>query len=933
VGYPAGGLAGKPYQQVGAREIILPFRYQHQDGRRRLLHVTEVGYPTIAGTLDTVIAEDHRLALNFRPGEARLFRVVPFLPSTETQAQGYLAFNSQTKLVAAPVYAITQGETIPTATGLVRYHMVYFREDPPPAPGGNGQWNVYYRRSVPLDPQRVSDLTRPDPWEPNEYLLNGSVRVRFAVDDNTVFGADRTRVYDNETTDLQLIPLNTQGADTAAATPRLDAAFPSITVTKDAANALPVVRVTFACVHSNAEVISAMLIAENAFDDRPLMKLPTVSVPQPPIIGDARALACGMARMGNPVQAYGIDDMARWGTPVLSSTYERSYYAWSAEDHPVGVGSKQAGAGWFTAPGHLHAVAWDVPAQGVVSQASVYPTMPPYANIDAGEAVTSLAWQDTWTDMQLPAPRTSIRYTRLLTDPVGTLAHGLPAVSMMPYLAPPPPVPQILGGTLDFGQLNEAALHPSMTRSVPLDPMMLVFRDGLGGVIEHDFQFETVTWQSITPMNTSIVRRRHILHTNTGQPTEALRLWMNQSTTSATHGLMHPGVRTARHHDDAFPFLYASAGSLTAENGNRSDTATLTSWAALPTAAEAAYRAMTLMTYRQQWSGVQHANTAVIDQLPLVYGVYHGPQNPFTPINTTKTKGMWPHISARQDATTVPATYGMRRIQQVGIADPPSIMFDAASFYKPTGSASKRAIYAGVGTLNDETLLRVVDEGGQALAHHFEMVTDREAGTNTLMASTGVLRSVRELGLDFEVVGSTPDGADVVVDELDTIGRTVRSVAVDRQTMGLGVGRARGRMLLVNGQGRDYRVRVSSTTSLLPCEMLELDPDARAMDRQEVLRDVVVDLSSDEHAQKQDDAFVMIPVPASEHVVIRIRPHAGGDRMIDLVDVRGDVVRTTKVHAGLATVDVSMLPAGMYVVILRDADGRHTHRRLLPVMR
>jgi hypothetical protein len=383
---------------------------------------------------------------------------------------------------------------------------------------------------------------------------------------------------------------------------------------------------------------------------------------------------------------------------------------------------------------------------------------------------------------------------------------------------------------------------------------------------------------------------------------------------------------------DAFPLLYAPAGSLTAETGNRSDTATLTNWAALPAAAEAAYRAMTNITYRQQWSGVLHATTAAVDQLPLVYGVYNVPQSPFTPINTTRTYWMWSHVASRQDATTVPATYGMRRIQQVGLADPPSIAFDAASFYKPADADGAHALYRGVGTTNDETLLRIVDERGRALAQRFELETDREAATTTLRAVSETMASVREREMEFEVVGGSLDAVDVAVDELDASGRAVRSVAVDRQTMGLANGRAKGRLVLVNGQGRDYRVRVSSTTALVPCEMLELEPADVSFDRLAPRYDVVVDLGSDE-AWPAAGEMHLIPLPAADYVVIRTHMVADATLRVDVADLRCAVLSEATLQAGSAVVDVATLPNGIYALTLRDALGRHLQRRLLPVVR
>jgi len=929
-------LRRRPYQQVGAREITIPFRYSRPDGgvthdvNRGLLHITEVGYPTIAGTLDTIIAEDQRLSLDYLPGQGRLFRVVPFLPSTSTDARGYLAFNTQTKLIAAPVYSVANGQL--QTTGLVRYHMVYFRPDtlvPGDTTPTNLLWNVYYRRSKPLDPQKASDLTQANPWEPVEYQLNNQVHVRF--NPNAPLPPDeRTRIYKETATPQQLGSLDTP----PTAPTRLDAGFPAITVTREPEAEVAMVRVVFACERDTVSELlcaSALMIAECSFPDPPLQGSTIIA----PAVGDARALVAVMTSTPqdcNSLTRYTIDDMARWGTPVISSALGRTYFAWSAKDEPIGTGSKPSTQAWFTNDNQLHAVEW-LPDTSL-HRFSMYPTLIPYANIAAGETTSSLAWTESWAIPDAP-DRQTIRYTRLMTDSTGATLHYLPALSLIAYTAATDGQLTTQNATIDIGQWGEAGWMPSITRSVQHDTMVIDVPPADSSI----YQFETVTWQSTVPAGlfsgpaTSIIRRRHFLHTDVEQDDphttpETLHYSFNQLTRNGMFGLMHPTVNIGRHHGDTFPLL-ATHRNLAVRGGNRSDSATLTTYAALPWQKEVSYRARWLSDVHAWWTGTIHNSDAAVDQLPLLYGPYGYPRNLLHPVNNTKTNGMWPHIASRQDATTVPATYGMRRIQQTGTLNPPSIMFDVASFYKPEATQNVPAVYRGVSTASEELLLRLVDAQGRNVPQMFVEGRDGLTAQIILQTLTDMMPSVHELELGFELVGTLTEDIDIAIDEVDASQQVIRSIGIDPAALGLANGPVSGRLVLVNGEGRSYRVRLSSASAIVPCELLELAPQELTFGREPPKTTLMVDLGRG--STNGRTRCLLRPVPAADAFTVITPGGDAQDLTVTIAEPRGAVVRRLVLRSG-STVDISDLAVGIYSVTVTDAGGRLI-QQMLPVIR
>ncbi len=127
------------WTQHGAREITIPFKVRGRDaGDYPLLRIQEIG-----GTLDTVIGCDKPLALNYLPGEGKIFRVRVQYPDRFT---GDLAHSNQTKLVAHNIMRHDSVQNMWVEGDSVVYHSVYHKE----IPGTTRRTGVYYRVSKPI---------------------------------------------------------------------------------------------------------------------------------------------------------------------------------------------------------------------------------------------------------------------------------------------------------------------------------------------------------------------------------------------------------------------------------------------------------------------------------------------------------------------------------------------------------------------------------------------------------------------------------------------------------------------------------------------------------------------------------------------------------------------------------------------------------------
>lgn len=146
------------YCQNGARQISVPFKVRGiDDGDYPLLRIEELG-----GTLDTVIGSNRPLALNYLPGEGKIFRVRVQYPERFT---GELPHSNQTKLVShnIMVYDTVQNKWVEGDSAV--YHAVYHKRIT-----GN-RTGVYYRVSKPA---AMASNTNALQWH-SEVLLTDSV--------------------------------------------------------------------------------------------------------------------------------------------------------------------------------------------------------------------------------------------------------------------------------------------------------------------------------------------------------------------------------------------------------------------------------------------------------------------------------------------------------------------------------------------------------------------------------------------------------------------------------------------------------------------------------------------------------------------------------------------------------------------------------------
>jgi hypothetical protein len=157
------------YKQSGAREITIPFRYSHPDGKGRLLHIQELTRDSLTKSIDTIICRDCPLVVKFQPGEGKFFRVTTVLPVNYAIADsGSLETNSQRKMVSVPlligVNSINR-TPIHDSTRMV-HHLVYHIMDTIQIRTGLGttvlqRRKVMYQQSNPQVICAPTDATNP----------------------------------------------------------------------------------------------------------------------------------------------------------------------------------------------------------------------------------------------------------------------------------------------------------------------------------------------------------------------------------------------------------------------------------------------------------------------------------------------------------------------------------------------------------------------------------------------------------------------------------------------------------------------------------------------------------------------------------------------------------------------------------------------------
>ncbi|MBK7032622.1 MAG: hypothetical protein IPH49_05045 [Ignavibacteria bacterium] len=382
------------YAQRGARQITIPFDFTHDDGRYHLLRLQELG-----GGIDTIVGQDKELAVNFLPGEGKMFRVTVLDAETPAMGSGWLSHNTQRKMVVYPTLTtpivndvITPAHDICGAPeGLENETFVRAQE------AGGYRYHMVFHRRVSEDPnQLVNPLTVY--YRRSELLTNDATNAA-DVDENGIYNP----LIDWE----DPIALTLIDRNGVAVEPVPSYGYPSIVVRNDVVfnGALmnPAVYVVYSCQGNipNEILIVEAQLAANLF----------THAAQVNSYENERSNVIATASSNPQCPGEQNDQLRYWGTPVINASLRGNYYAWSDYTDGIHVGFKTALVRDFV-PGSIDILKYHV---GSAMKAQ-YPSVPSYSKLAIGEDDCPIVWQEGPTGSGI-APACiegrSIHYTRL----------------------------------------------------------------------------------------------------------------------------------------------------------------------------------------------------------------------------------------------------------------------------------------------------------------------------------------------------------------------------------------------------------------------------------------------------------------------------------------------------------------------------------------
>ncbi len=822
------GDAAWTYRQLGARRIRIPFNFTQYQGKSILMEIHEI---TLDSTrrIDTVIAGTTDLDVSFKPGETRFFRIIR-RPAADTAADGFLAFNTQNKLVAYPVprYAGTG------YTDSIRYHMVYHRKDPDPI--RTGVWTVFYKRSKPYlrdNMPNVAGLEWQEPIRLSRY---------------TYLSRPRT----NNTDSTQLFPgVEPMFSDSTIDTvdfKDLSCGFPSIVVREDSAGH-PRVHVVYACHDLWSENFAEFMhIVENTFAD-------VASLNPAQIEAGGKSLV--VSRKGDAHDADSLTDLALWGTPVVNAcANNRLYYAWNSLDQGLGVGVKAAGNSYF--PTNAAIMALPRPTIGTKTGGQPYhPTLNVYSNIARNHEHASVAWEEN----------AQIRYTRLRSDlsPL-TIENYLPDIVGMRYSLPTaPPIPLV--GSPDYiaimSDTTTLAVNalPVLTRSLIPDSLVVTILDTTAGLDgSYEYQHESLAWQQyLTGPQRSQIRHRQFFDMPTVSPNGQLHYWYTGTTFSAAASLFHPAITQGVVRLDSLTWegvvgstLFTYNQYMHINNGNLSDSAIVLNYNVLTTSH---YNELKIAADNNQggyWQGAVRFSNLLTQQMMLrpFPGIPAPPSPPTIHTEYLKEGGAWPHLAARQREDWPAGLQSVRRVLQSTTATNPTLLNSAEGFYRLTTETdsdtstdeesvfdpdAKPQVLAGFETSHGSACVTaVLDDGSQ-----LQLYPDPDSlspltafGPHSLVSdpfSIGALRTMQIL-----VAGTRREGVHLSIERFETalqpdpVALTMPSARMAREGLNDVC-----TTYLTEGGGHQYRLRLhySGSDGYTYQEMIDISPSATSFQR------------------------------------------------------------------------------------------------------
>jgi len=904
------------YSQHGARRIDIPLR---SDNPQTLLRVREIGATedTALGRMpiDTIVGAQAGLAVDFLPGEGKLFEVTR-LAASDTTGRGFLAFSSQTKLVATPML-----NAMGTAySDSVRYHMVYHGPDTDSARAG--VWTVFYQRSLPSVRDNVPSVAGLR-WEP-PIRLSGLTTLSHPLTDAQA----RTRRYGVDSVQYH----EAIGSQTDP-TKDCSCGFPSIVVA-ERAPLTPRVSVVYACedMWASAEARNQFVhVVENAFDDVAVLNAAALDV-------NGKSQVVTVKELPHDGGADTLRSLAKHGTPVVGAAADgRRFYAWSAYGMGIGVATKLVGNDWLAGAQSLAQVpmatmVWYYnPADSadtlhIPGGSARQPSLTTWSNVAHGNHDATLVWTEGVANPH-------VRYTRLTMGPSAALQRYLPPFVEMHYDAgTPPAIPQnrteniaVVGAPSP----TEHAELPVVVRSLQPDSMLLHIRnqgDSLGRT--YNYSHETIAWSEWRPaVGRARVRYNHLLDMG-GDAGRELHYWYVTTTFSDGASLFHPVIANAVVRMDTLTWmgivddtLQTYQDSLRINYGNLSDSALAVNYTVLPVAAYANMRQRALQDQGSYWTGLVHHTPLKTQQIT----VRRMPGIPAPPVSILHDsylagKGAWPHLSLRERDDRPPGLQGVRRTLQTTAALPPELTASAEGFYKPTANdewPQGMATYRGFVVGDKEVAIRVVVGGLGELA----MATDpRHGGYVSEPITLGEATTLRT-----DVLGDKRDAIAMTIEEdqhpetalpMTLPGVAERAIngeaSTEKETTSL-------LHYLVGGQGRTFRVRVQHSGTQRPVhhEATEMDPpatdDASTLARAALGGANVLDLASGRTVTLSGQAgIVVFPNPSNGRVNVVLAGTAGSMPYI-VVDAAGRTMHTGTLQHGHVEA-IEGLPMGVYAV-------------------
>lgn len=893
------------YQQVGARRISLPFRYRVDESTPYLFRIREL-VPAYDSNyaIDTVVGMRSRLTLDFRPGETKFLRVTR-MPAQVEMSRGYLAFNTQNKMVLAPVAKADHSGY----TDSVRYHMAFHRRDTDPS--RNGPWTVFYQRSKAFHKDSLPHLADTSNWE-NPVRLSRLTTSSITMTD----GLNRTLYFAVDSA-AYLNYFN----DPVDAAKDCCCGFPSIVVREVAPN-VPKVFVVYACedewVPGANDKRNFFVVAENSFLDQ--AQLPGG------LDAQGRALVICPKDLPHDGGVDTLKSLARYGTPAINaSANSNMFYAWSSSGFGVGAGRKLATQDWFPA---YNAVV-QVPVVNIITQDNLvigggsprYPTLNVYSNISQGHEHATLVWEEGTTNNHL-------RYTRLRPGVGTAIERFLPDFRQMHYDGGTPPsipinVPQaiaVIGGA----STDEEARLPVVIRSLQADTLSFFERDLLSDTSTYTYNHESVIWEEWKPSQAATrIRYNHFLDLGTaGNGT--LRYWWANTTYGTGMSLFHPVVENAVVRLDSMTWqgvvdttLVTYADSLHLIRGNVSDSALIVNYSVLSAAEHADLRVDVADRNATYWTGSRRFDDMLTQQIIVrrMPGVPGSP-SPILHPDFLIGEGAWPHLSLRQREDLPVGINAVRRLLQSDNGNAPELSISAEQFYKPARREPPMQ-FGGFETHRDKVSVAAVLSDGLTLTMKPRRVNRATFELASEPFTVGNIEEIRILS-----TGSLRDDIVLVIEEVDGR-RAGRSTALylaqadERKPEAVG----RARMYLTRGEQRTYRLRMTYTgqVPVIYHEDTDISPEKETFDKSTSTSARIVDLMAMRTNQGDVEPRIQVfPNPSSADVTIlydRADLSLSDASKLEIIDQIGRAVYSTNIQNTDST-RIASLPTGTYIARL-----------------